>query len=108
MSTKAQIYNPTLDAGEDYLFDLTLEDDADNPMDISGWTFGYTLIRKRDNVLVWNLVNADFSRPSTGRIQFTKTAPIIAAMEEGEYTLSLKVTGSIYNNDEFIIGTAIR
>ena len=97
--------NVTLDPQTGYAFDLliTEEDPNNTPIDISTWSFNFKLINS-SSVTVWDVVNGDFSRPSTGNITFTKTQSEVAALTEGLYTIQLLVTKTGVVNDVYLTG----
>ena len=104
MATPATL-NVKLDPQTSYVFDLLITDDDpdETPIDISTWSFNFQL-RDSNNNLVWDVVNGDFSRPSTGNITFTKTQSAVYAMEEGIYSIELLVTKAGVVNDVYLTG----
>ena len=104
MATPQQL-NVKLDPQTPYVFDLTIADDTpqETPIDISTWSFNFKLTNS-SNVVVWDVVNADFSRPSTGNLTFTKTQSEIYAMPTGIYTMELLVTKAGVVNDVYLTG----
>lgn len=100
-----QQLNVKLDSSTPYIFDATFTDDDPNetPLDISTWSFIFKLINSSD-VVIWNVVNAQFARPSTGNISFTKTQAEVEALTEGLYTIKLLVTKTGVVNDEYLNG----
>ena len=92
MATPATL-NVKLDESTPYIFDLTFTEDDPNEtaIDVSTWTFKFKLINSSD-VTIWDIVNADFSRPSTGNITFTKTQAQVSALTEGLYTIQFLVS----------------
>lgn len=102
MPVSAQPFNTKWDIKEDYTFYLEFTDDDEVPIDISTWTFHY-IVTDSVGATVWNIVNADFSRPSTGVITFTKTTTDLASLL-GLYNLRLLVTKSDAVDDPYLIG----
>jgi hypothetical protein len=104
MATPQQL-NVKLDAQTPYVFDLLIAEDDPNetPIDVSSWTFNFKLINSA-NVTIWDIVNADFSRPSTGNITFTKTQSQVAALVSGIYTIQLLVTKTGVVDDVYLTG----
>lgn len=104
MSQPAQL-NVTLDSSVPYVFDLTIADDNpdETPMDISTWSFNFKLINS-SLATIWDVVNADFARPSTGVITFTKTQAEVFALQAGIYTIQLLVTKTGVVDDEYLNG----
>lgn len=104
MATPQQL-NVKLDPQVPYIFDLLIADDNPNetPIDISTWSFNFKLINA-SNVTIWDIVNADFTRPSTGNITFTKTQAQVSSLPTGIYTIQLLVTKSGVVNDEYLNG----
>lgn len=104
MATPA-ILNVRLDPQTPYVFDLTFADNTPNevPLDISGWSFNFKLINS-SGATIWDVINADFLRPETGRITFTKTQAEVFALVEGLYTIKLLVTKTGVVDDEYLNG----
>lgn len=104
MATPVEL-NVKLDPQIPYIFDLTIAEDDPNetPVDISTWSFNFKLINS-SSVTIWDILNADFSRPSTGNITFTKTQAQVAALTTGLYTIKLLVTKTGVVDDEYING----
>jgi hypothetical protein len=100
-----QQLNVKLDPQTPYVFDLLIaEDNADEtPIDISTWSFNFKLINSVGST-VWDVLNADFSRPETGVITFTKTQAEVAALASGIYTIQLLVTKTGVLNDVYLTG----
>lgn len=104
MATPATL-NVKLDPQTPYVFDLLITEDDPNetPVDISTWSFNFKLINS-SGVTVWDVVNADFGRPSTGNITFTKSQAQVAALTEGVYSIQLLVTKTGVVNDVYLEG----
>lgn len=104
MATPQQL-NVKLDPQTPYVFDLLIADDDPNetPIDISSWSFNFKLINS-SGTTIWDVVNAEFSRPETGVITFTKTQSEVAALTTGLYTIKLLVTKTGVVNDEYLNG----
>src|SRR5678809_1339989 len=102
MPVSAQPFNTKWDNKEDYIFYLEITDDDEEPIDISSWSFHY-IVSDSDGNVVWDILNGDFSRPSTGVITFTKTVADLASLL-GLYTLRLLVTKSDAVDDPYMIG----
>lgn len=104
MATPQQL-NVKLDPQTPYVFDLLVADDDPNetPVDISTWSFNFKLINS-SSVTIWDVINADFSRPETGVITFTKTQAEVYALTTGIYTIQLLVTKSGVVNDVYLTG----
>lgn len=104
MATPQQL-NIKLDAQTPYVFDLLFADDDPNetPIDISSWSFNFKLINS-GGTTVWDIVNADFGRPETGVITFTKTQAQVAALPTGIYTIQLLVTKTGVVDDVYLTG----
>lgn len=100
-----QQLNVKLDPSTPYVFDLTFTEDDPNetPIDISTWSFNFKLINSSD-VTIWNVVNANFSRPSTGNITFTKTQSEVYALTAGIYSIQLLVTKTGIVDDVYLTG----
>ena len=113
---EAGTFSSILDPGIDYVFQGEFFNEDGSTIDLSTMTFIYTLRRNLDNVIVWNITNADFIRPTVSQIQFTKTSTEIRAMQQGNYTASLLVSGTgfidganrTFDNDEWLTGNAQR
>ncbi len=99
------VLNAKFDVNTDYIFDITLTDDDPNetPLDISTWSFNFKLINS-GGATIWNIINADFTRPSTGTITFTKTQAQVAALVDGIYSYQLLVTKTGALNDVYMSG----
>lgn len=79
------------------------EDDGLTAISISSWTFTAQL-KDSNNVVVWDLVNGDFSRVLNS-ITMTKSIAEVAALADGLYTFSLKATnGAEFSDDEILNG----
>jgi len=102
MPVSAQPFNTKWDIKEDYIFYLEITDDDEEPIDISSWSFHY-IVSDSDGNVVWDVLNGDFSRPSTGVITFTKTVADLASLL-GLYSLRLLVTKSDAVDDPYMIG----
>lgn len=102
MPVSAQPFNTKWDIKEDYIFYLEITDDDEEPIDISSWSFHY-IVSDSDGNVVWDILNGDFSRPSTGVITFTKTVADLASLL-GLYSLRLLVTKSDAVDDPYMIG----
>jgi len=102
MPVSAQPFNTKWDIKEDYIFYLEITDDDEEPIDISSWSFHY-IVSDSDGNVVWDILNGDFSRPSTGVITFTKTVADLASLL-GLYSLRLLVTKSDAIDDPYMIG----
>jgi len=102
MPVSAQPFNTKWDIKEDYIFYLEITDDDEVPIDISSWSFHY-IVSDSDGNVVWDVLNGDFSRPSTGVITFTKTVADLASLL-GLYSLRLLVTKSDAVDDPYMIG----
>lgn len=113
---EAGTYSSTLDPGIDYVFTSTFSDSGGGLIDLSGLTFIFILKRNIDGTISWNVTNNQFSRPNSNTISFTKFSSEVRAMMQGNYTLSLLVSGTAFidagnrtfSNDEWITGTLQR
>lgn len=95
-------YNQRVDKNTNYVFDWEFTEDDGTAIDISDWEFTF-LLKDSDDVTVWNIVNAGFTRPSVSRISFTKTIAQMAALS-GLYSISLLVTTTGTVNDVYVYG----
>lgn len=100
----AGTFNTRIDRNSEYVFDWEFLNDDESPMDVSAWQFEF-ILRNSVGATIWDVVNADFTRPTGSRIRFVKTISNVQAVPDGSYTISLLVTNSTSTNDEFVNGT---
>ena len=77
-------FNSRIDKNVDYVFDWQFTEDNETPIPVDTWSFEF-LLKDPLGTTIWDVINADFGRPSTGRITFTKTIAEIAASGTWEY-----------------------
>ncbi len=99
--------NLQFDPGEKFVWDLSFYDDDNNPIDVSAYTFTFTLLNSV-GATIWSLVNSDFTRPNNFSVRFERSSSIISALPSGTYTYSFKVTNSEVTADEWVNGKIVR
>jgi hypothetical protein len=97
--------NHQFDPQTPYIFwgEFTEDDPNETPLDVSDWSFNFKLINSAGTT-VWDILNAGFTRPSTGIITFEKTQAQVYALPEGLYTIQLLVTKTGVVNDVYVEG----
>jgi len=100
---KPVVYNLEVDRQEIYVFDLEFEDDNDVFQDVSTWEFNFTLKNNLGDI-VWEVINAEFTRPENYRIYFEKTQLEVEAVDVGNYVISLLATNDNWTNNEIMTG----
>ena len=95
-------FNSRIDKNVDYVFDWQFTEDNETPIPVDTWSFEF-LLKDPLGTTIWDVINADFGRPSTGRITFTKTIAEIAALS-GLYSIQLLVTKAATLNDIYVYG----
>ena len=101
---KPAVYNTEIDKEEIYVFDLEFANDEDVYQDVSTWEFNFTLKNKLGDV-IWEIQNADFTRPFDYEIYFEKSVAEVGAVDDGNYTISLLATNDEWTDNEILIGT---
>ena len=100
----AATYNYKLDGQQIYVFSLQFTDDGGSPIDVTSWSFNFTLTYQ-DGTVEWDIANIDFARPSPSEIYFEKSVADVGALPNGLFSISLKVTNTVSTNDEIMNGT---
>lgn len=95
-------YNTRVDIRNNYVFDWRFKNNDGTPLDVSDWSFNFKLIDSTGGV-IWDIVNADFNRPETNEIVFTKTTGDMVGLL-GLYTIGLFVTKAGTVNDTYVYG----
>jgi hypothetical protein len=54
--------------------------------------------------VIWNIINADFTRADIYSVSFQKSVSQLSAVADGNYTISLLVTNSDMTDNEFMNG----
>ncbi|MBK7883526.1 MAG: hypothetical protein IPJ81_06805 [Chitinophagaceae bacterium] len=103
---KPEVYTNEVDRNEIYVFDMEFSDDNDVPTDVSDWEFNFTLKTSLGDI-VWEVTNAEFTRPTIYSIYFEKTQAEVEAVNVGNYNISLLVTkpNNEWVNNEILKGT---
>jgi hypothetical protein len=101
---KPVVFNNEIDRQEIYVFDLEFADDNDIYQDVSTWEFNFTLKNNLGDI-IWEIANADFTRPNNYTIYFEKSQPQVEAVAVGNYTISLLATNNDWTNNEILKGT---
>lgn len=96
-------YNRAVDKNQILYFNLKLREGNDF-LDISTWSFQFTLTAKNGGV-IWTILNASFTRPDINTASFQKSISDLSSVTDGVYTISLLVTNTEMTNNEFMTGT---
>lgn len=95
-------YNRAVDKQQVLVFTLKVREGNDF-IDISTWQFNFKLINAV-NVVIWNILNSDFSRPDIYTVKFQKSVSDLSSVINAPYTISLLVTNSDMINNEIMNG----
>lgn len=98
-------YNFRVDRQKVLPFRLKFRDkDTGEYIDVSTWEFNFILKNNLGDI-IWNIQNADFTRPNDYTIFFEKTVNEVGSVDVGNYIISLLQTNNDMTNNEIMNGT---
>ncbi len=95
-------YNRFVDKQQVLSFTLKIREGNDF-IDISAWSFNFKL-RNAVSAVIWDIINADFSRPDIYTVSFQKSVAELSTVISALYTISLLATNTEMINNEIMDG----
>ncbi len=95
-------YNRAVDKNQTFFFQLKVREGNDY-VDISTWDFEF-ILKTKVGAIIWDVLNADFTRPDNFTIRFQKSVSDLSSVTNGLYIISLLVTNTDMTNNEYMTG----
>ena len=97
--------NNEIDRQQKFPFGMSIRNkNTGELIDISTWQFNFTLKNNLGDV-IWNIPNADISRPTIYKIYFEKSVAELEEVPSANYTPSLLATNTDMTDNEIMKGT---
>jgi len=95
-------YNRAVDRNQTFYFQFKMRQGNDY-IDISTYEFEF-ILKTKVGAIIWDVLNADFTRPDNFTIRFQKSISELSAVPIGLYVMSFLVTNTDMTNNEYMTG----
>ena len=95
-------YNRAVDKNQTFFFQFKMRQGNDY-IDISAYEFEF-LLKTKVGAIIWDVLNADFTRPDNFTIRFQKSISDLSSVANGLYNMSFLVTNTDMTDNEYMVG----